>query len=359
MSDKPLLSLDQYHQQLVERLAEAYGMSVTEIEKTMDEWNKECKEEIRQVCGVDPDKQVKELLEEQHKMVEKLKEIRQREKAAEAAIDICQRRLSPNAIKEYHSPAWHQPVTPEEIEYCEKEFGPLVNTLAELANLVREVARCAEPNLDPNKYYIAYCASGKDPGTDKPSVLSPNTYQLVLRAHISARYLGLKIEMVAGKKHATEFYDYFRSVLAFMPNREGPGWAWLSAESKNSAQELEHFHRIFLLLIMPEVPYSKQRIVDVKDSEHQGKNTRGAGQGNTAENKGEELSKDGEMSSNYIPCIEIAGIIRKRSDAIARTLKAAKYPVIKKANKNYCDPEHAAVLFPKWKKHLKEQRKNE
>jgi hypothetical protein len=76
---------------------------------------------------------------------------------------------------------------------------------------------------------------------------------------------------------------------------------------------------------------------------------------------GQEIKtvKDEEMPSNYIPCIEIAVIIRKRSDAIARTLKAAKYPVIKKANKNYCDPEHAAVLFPKWKKHLKRQQENE
>lgn len=72
-----------------------------------------------------------------------------------------------------------------------------------------------------------------------------------------------------------------------------------------------------------------------------------------------EATKGIPMQSNFIPCVEIAGIIRKRSDAIARTLRAAKYPVVKKANKNYCDPEHAAVLFPKWKKHLKRQQENE
>jgi len=60
-----------------------------------------------------------------------------------------------------------------------------------------------------------------------------------------------------------------------------------------------------------------------------------------------------EMPSNYIACVQIAGIIRKRSDAIARTLRTSKYPVIKKANKNYCNPEHAALIWPKWKKYWK------
>ena len=64
------------------------------------------------------------------------------------------------------------------------------------------------------------------------------------------------------------------------------------------------------------------------------------------------------MPAGYIRCGEIAGIIRKRSDSIARSLKAAKYPVIKKANKNYCDPQHAAVLFPKWKKYLQKSQEN-
>jgi hypothetical protein len=66
-----------------------------------------------------------------------------------------------------------------------------------------------------------------------------------------------------------------------------------------------------------------------------------------------------EIPQNLISCIEISSIIRMRSDAIARTLKASKYPVVKKAGKNYCDTNQAAVLFPKWKKHLKSQQANE
>jgi len=70
-------------------------------------------------------------------------------------------------------------------------------------------------------------------------------------------------------------------------------------------------------------------------------------------------SEEAEMSSNFIPCVQIAGIIRRRSDAIARTLRTAKYTVVKKAGKNYCDPEQAAVLFPKWKKHWKARKEDE
>jgi len=64
----------------------------------------------------------------------------------------------------------------------------------------------------------------------------------------------------------------------------------------------------------------------------------------------EETTK---LPANYILCTTIAGIVRKRSDAIARTLKNAHYPVIKVNNKNYCNPDQAAAIFPKWKKYLK------
>ena len=66
-----------------------------------------------------------------------------------------------------------------------------------------------------------------------------------------------------------------------------------------------------------------------------------------------------ELPLHFVACSEISGIIRKPLDAIARTLRAAGYPVIKKAGKNYCDPNQAAVLFPKWKKHLKNWQENE
>lgn len=66
-----------------------------------------------------------------------------------------------------------------------------------------------------------------------------------------------------------------------------------------------------------------------------------------------------ELPSHYVTCVEISGIISKRSDSIARTLRAHQYPVIKKAGKNYCDPQHAAALFKKWKKYQKKYQENE
>jgi hypothetical protein len=56
-----------------------------------------------------------------------------------------------------------------------------------------------------------------------------------------------------------------------------------------------------------------------------------------------------------VPCSLVAGIVRKRSDNVARSLKNHKYPVILSCDKYYCDAEHAAVLWPKWKKYWKEK----
>lgn len=79
----------------------------------------------------------------------------------------------------------------------------------------------------------------------------------------------------------------------------------------------------------------------------------------SAKKEGRKLSKNEEISSDWVSCGYIAGIIRRRPYSIARTLRAANYPVERKANKNYCNPEHAAVLFPKWKKYWREQQKKE
>lgn len=58
-----------------------------------------------------------------------------------------------------------------------------------------------------------------------------------------------------------------------------------------------------------------------------------------------------------VPCSHVAGIIRKRSDNIARSLRSHKYPVIVSGARSYCDAEHAAVLWPKWKKYWREKQK--
>lgn len=57
------------------------------------------------------------------------------------------------------------------------------------------------------------------------------------------------------------------------------------------------------------------------------------------------------LPANYVLCKDVAAIVRKRSDSVARSLKNAHYPVVKVNRKAYCDPEHAAVIFQKWKKY--------
>ena len=79
----------------------------------------------------------------------------------------------------------------------------------------------------------------------------------------------------------------------------------------------------------------------------------------SAKNIGKELPKDKDLPIHYVTCLDVATVVRKRSDVVARTLRSASYPVIKKVHKNYCDPKHAAVLYPKWKKYLKRQQENE
>ena len=62
---------------------------------------------------------------------------------------------------------------------------------------------------------------------------------------------------------------------------------------------------------------------------------------------------------NPVPCVQVSAITRVRSDNIARTLKAHQYPVVIAGRKNYCNAEHAAVLWPKWKKHWQKKKESE
>ena len=62
------------------------------------------------------------------------------------------------------------------------------------------------------------------------------------------------------------------------------------------------------------------------------------------------------LPTHFVRCDKVSGIIGRRPYVVARSLKSHHYPVIKKGNRNYCDPEHAAVIWPKWEKHLKNTR---
>jgi len=76
---------------------------------------------------------------------------------------------------------------------------------------------------------------------------------------------------------------------------------------------------------------------------------------NMAQNKGPSL----DSLESPMPCSIIAGIVHKRSDNIARTLKAHRYPVVKAGKKNYCNADDAAVLWPKWKKYWQQKKTSE
>ena len=64
---------------------------------------------------------------------------------------------------------------------------------------------------------------------------------------------------------------------------------------------------------------------------------------------------------NPVACVDVRKIVggHSRSDNIARRLRAGKYPVVREGNKCYCDAEHAALIWPKWKKYWKKQKLEE
>lgn len=78
-----------------------------------------------------------------------------------------------------------------------------------------------------------------------------------------------------------------------------------------------------------------------------------------AEHGSEEKSLTLSDLEHPVPCLRVAGIVHKRSDNVARSLRSHKYPVIVSGDKYYCDAEHAAVLWPKWKKHWREKQEEE
>lgn len=65
--------------------------------------------------------------------------------------------------------------------------------------------------------------------------------------------------------------------------------------------------------------------------------------------------RDSTRLKNPIPCKQVADIIHKRSDNVARTLRNNEYPLEKISGKWFCDAEHAAVIWRKWKKYWQEQ----
>lgn len=62
---------------------------------------------------------------------------------------------------------------------------------------------------------------------------------------------------------------------------------------------------------------------------------------------------------NPIKCTEVAAIAREMSHNIAAKLRRRKYPVVCSARKNYCEVEHAMVLYPNKREALKKYIKSD
>jgi len=59
-----------------------------------------------------------------------------------------------------------------------------------------------------------------------------------------------------------------------------------------------------------------------------------------------------------VKCTVVAKIVRGMSHNIAAKLKRHQYPVVKVARHNYCEVEHAAILYPKKRRALEKYRKD-
>lgn len=74
------------------------------------------------------------------------------------------------------------------------------------------------------------------------------------------------------------------------------------------------------------------------------------------ENKAKSFSLDD--LEHPVKCTVVAEIVRGMSHNIAAKLKRHQYPVVKVARHNYCEVEHAAILYPKKRKALEKHRKD-
>lgn len=178
---------------------------------------------------------------------------------------------------EYNSCAWDQSLAQEQIEHVKAHFGPLVDALSKLAQLVREIGRWrVEPDPEhPDLPYRIIPISTIDLGRRRWLSVPTDIYPLVFRALTSARWLRPKIEAVLGKEQAASLYDELCVALSFHDNlsldesvlgfSQAPIDKTLIAlgtkiRHRDIADTLEILHRNLLLLIEPDATDSKQEI---------------------------------------------------------------------------------------------------
>ncbi len=170
-----------------------------------------------------------------------------------------------NQIQTFRGLSWDEPLTQGLIEEIEKRFGPLANTLIELAGLVGEIMQWrVEPYPDRDLPYKMVKMAAIEIRKDEFLSVPCDVYNLVVRVLASAKKLHPKIEMVIGQQQAEEFYyklvstfglvyGNFRGITQSPPNETLLPVGFRVDESgicegKGILAKLKDWHSAFLLM---------------------------------------------------------------------------------------------------------------
>jgi len=113
----------------------------------------------------------------------------------------------------------------------EEKYGPLANTLAELATIIRDADRHAEKEGD-----------------------SSSTDELCIKARLSAIKLRPRLEMAIGVSAAKDFYNELSYTIKFYEGDDEAGghvfisWCGSEGKAEKIAQKLDQWHHNILLL---------------------------------------------------------------------------------------------------------------
>jgi hypothetical protein len=193
----------------------------------------------------------------------------------------------------YHCPSWDVVVTDQEVKSIKREFGPLADTLADLASMVREMSRVApqEIDLDHKVKVVVEPTAGVrqladeadieddltvDPYTGESLDAAPGlvewqsqeTVGFLVRILASARKLRPNIEMVVGEGQARDCYVDMHKTLTYRHHNRGTGlvirmcmqWRGVDGSVERLATRIEHWHRNLMLLVSgdgPKIPAAR------------------------------------------------------------------------------------------------------
>jgi hypothetical protein len=194
----------------------------------------------------------------------------------------------------YRCPSWDKPITEDEIRRIEADNGPLANTLAELAQLIREMDRAApkiislkdrikvvvEPTagamgLRVEEWEIGNVAddlaNGLGVETDLVAWESRETVGFLIRILASVRKLRPQIGLVIGEGEAGDFYVDLHRTLDYVEHNCGKGlvirmcmqWRGVDGSAKKFADKVKHWQTNFVNLAKEELQPLVPRYVEI------------------------------------------------------------------------------------------------